>query len=223
MTTRSLFGNNNYISILRMGGVRPATDVVLYYCSYVNTMPISDFKDSIIRDRQKGSTYQSIADRFGCSRQHIQQLLSKWGATETLVPTQLEQKQERALETVQLLIDGKETNVRKAARHFGISNSIIRSTAKKNGVDLVEVVKLHRAKEQAHRLDGQQFNGLKIVDGTGVRETNGDYFVEAICVVCGTRKVFSVKNLRAGYSKTCSRTCATRFKKDDYKKTPPMH
>ena len=179
-------------------------------------MPISDFKDSIIRDREKGATYQEIADRFGCSRQRIERLLSKWGATKPLVPTKLAQKQERALHAVQLLINGEETNITKTARYFRIRPALIHETAKRNGVDLAAALKPHRAKELAHRLDGQQFNGLKVVDGTYHRGENGDYYVEAICAICGTRKVFAVNNLRAGYSKTCSKTCGWRYRKGDY-------
>ena len=175
-------------------------------------MKISSFKDSIIRDRQNGATFQAIADRFDCSRQHIEQLCRKWGAKEVLVPT----KQERARQAVQSLIDGTETSAEKAASRFNVSRNLIDSAAKKDGVDLAGVLKLNQAKERAHRLDGQQFNGLKVVDGTCFRTASGGYFVEATCVVCGTRKVFSVNNLRGGYSKTCSTRCAHRFKRGDY-------
>lgn len=183
----------------------------LWY-AIVDTMKISSFKDSIIRDRQNGATFQAIADRFDCSRQHIEQLCRKWGAKEVLVPT----KQERARQAVQLLIDGAETSTEKAARDFRISVGLIHRAAKKDGIDLIGAIRIHQAEKRAHRLDGQQFNGLKVVDGTCFRTANGGYFVEATCVVCGTRKVFSVSNLRAGYSKTCSTRCAHRFKRGDY-------
>ena len=177
-------------------------------------MKISDFKDSIIRDRRKGFTYQVIANRFDCSRQYIEKLLKKWDATEPLEP------RERALEAVHFVLDGNGTSVRKLARRFRTKENYIRQAAKENNVDLSQAIKLNRDKERAHRLDGQQFNGLKIVDGTCHRTEKGGYAVEATCVVCGTRKVFCVTNLRAGYTKTCSRTCAARFRKGDYDKTP---
>ena len=183
-------------------------------------MKISNFKDSIIRDRQKGFTYQDIADRFDCSRQHIQQLLKKWGATEPLKPTESDKKRERALEAVHSALGGNGTSIGRLARRFRTSEDSIRRAAKEHNVNLLQVIKLNRVKERAHRLDGQQFNGLKIVDGTCRRTENGAYIVEATCVVCGTRKVFCVTNLRAGYTKTCSWTCAARFKKGNYDKTP---
>ena len=184
-------------------------------------MKISDFKDSIIRDRQKGFTYQVIANRFGCSRQRIEQLLKKWGATEPLEPTEADKKREQALKAVQSALDGDGTSIKALVRRFRISENLIRRAAKEHNVNLLQAVKLNLIKERAHRFDGQQFNGLKIVDGT-CRATgeNGSYVVEATCVVCGTRKVFCVNNLKAGKTKTCSTTCAARFRKGDYDKTP---
>ena len=185
-------------------------------------MKISDFKDSIIRDRQKGFTYQVIANRFDCSRQYIEQLLKKWDATEPLEPTEADKRRERALEAVHAALngDGDGTSKETLARRFRTSVYTIEQVAKEQDVNLLQVTKLNRDKERAHRLDGQQFNGLKIVDGTCHRTEKGGYAVEATCVVCGTRKVFCVTNLRAGYTKTCSRTCAARFRKGDYDKTP---
>ena len=183
-------------------------------------MSISDFKDSIIRDRQKGFTYQAIANRFDCSRQYIEQLLKKWDATEPLEPTEADKKRERALKAVHSALSGNGTSIRRLARRFRTSEELIRQAAKEHSVNLFQVVKLNRDKERAHRFDGQQFNGLKIVDGTCRRTENGAYVVEATCVVCGTRKVFCVTNLRAGYTKTCSLTCAARFRKGNYDKTP---
>lgn len=183
-------------------------------------MKISDFKDSIIRDRQKGFTYQVIANRFGCSRQRIEQLLKKWGATEPLEPTEADKKREQALEAVLIALDGDGTSIKALVRRFRISENLIRRVAKEHNVNLLQAVKRNLIKERAHRLDGQQFNGLKIVDGTCRVAEDGSYVVEATCVVCGTRKVFCVTNLKDGKTKTCSVACAARFRKGDYDKTP---
>jgi|TARA_R100000482_G_scaffold21970_1_gene6423 transposase-like protein len=177
-------------------------------------MKISDFKDSIIRDRQRGATYQAIADRFDCSRQYIEQLLTKWDAKEVLVPS----KQDRARQALQLIIDGKEPTIGKAAYLHRVSQATVSRVAKDDGVDLQGLLKRNRAKARAHYLDGQQFNGLKIVDGTCFLHENRQLCVEAICVVCGTRKTFQVNNLQCGYTKTCSIKCGWRYRKGDYPK-----
>ena len=178
----------------------------------VDTMSVSDFKDEIIRSRQQGATYQSIADRFGCSRQHIEQLLTKWDAKAVLVPT----KTDRAREAVQLLLTGQELTVHEAGRSCGVSGSAVARLAKKEGVDLAAAMNPYRAHKRAHRWDGHRFNGLTVVDGTCVRDERGTYFVDAICIVCGRRKTFQLSNLKAGYSKTCSISCGYRYGRGDY-------
>lgn len=177
-------------------------------------MKISDFKDSIIRDRQNGATFQAIADRFSCSRQYIEQLLTKWDAKEVLVPS----IQDRARRALQLIIDGEEATIGKAAYLHRVSQSTITRLAKKDGVDLHGLLKRNQAQARAHYLDGQQFNGLKVVDGTCFQDKNKLLYVEATCVVCGTRKLFSVNNIKHGYSKTCSTKCGWRYRKGDYPK-----
>ena len=180
----------------------------------VGTMRISDFKDSIIRDRQRGATYQAIADRFDCSRQYIEQLLTKWDAKEVLVPS----KRDRARQALQLIIDGEEATIGKAAYLHRVSEATISRIAKEDGVDLHGLLKRNQAQVRAHYLDGQQFNGLKVVDGTCFQSKNKVLYVEATCVVCGTRKTFQVNNLQGGYSKTCSIKCGWRYRKGDYPK-----
>ena len=178
-------------------------------------MSISDFKDSIILDRQRGATYQAIADRFDCSRQCIERLLHRWNAKDVLVPT----KHDRARQALQLIIDGKETHLSKAARLHCVTEAMIRRIAKKDDVDLRGFLKRNQAKVTAHSLDGQQFGALKIVNGTCYKDDNSDGRVEAICMVCGTRKSFRVANLKGGYTKTCSVSCGRRLRKTDCLKT----
>ena len=178
-------------------------------------MSISDFKDSIILDRQRGATYQAIADRFDCSRQCIEQLLARWNAKDVLVPS----KHDRARQALKLIIDGKETHLNKAARLHCVTEDMIRKIAKKDDIDLRGFLKRNRAKVLAHSLDGQQFTALKIVDGTCYLDDSGDGRVEATCMVCGTRKIFRVGNLKGGYSKTCSVSCGWRLRKTDCLKT----
>ena len=172
-------------------------------------MSISDFKDSIILDRQRGATYQAIADRFDCSKQRIEQLLTKWGAKDVLVPS----KHDRARQVLQLIIDGDEANLSKAARLHCVTEVMISKIAKKDDVDLRGFLKRNQAKVRAHSLDGQRFNALKIVDGTCFKSECGDVRVEATCMVCGTRKSFRVTNLKAGYTKTCSVSCGWHLRK----------
>ena len=172
-------------------------------------MSISDFKDSIILDRQRGATYQAIADRFDCSRQCIERLLHRWNAKDVLVPT----KHDRARQALQLIIDGEEASLSKAARLHRVTEDMIRKIAKKEDVDLRGFLKRNQAKIRAHSLDGQQFTALKIVDGTCYKDDSGEDQVEATCMVCGTRKSFRVANLKAGYTKTCSVSCGWRLRK----------
>ena len=178
-------------------------------------MSISDFKDSIILDRQRGATYQAIADRFNCSRQCIERLLHRWNAKDVLVPT----KHDRARQALQLIIDGEEASLSKAARLHRVTEDMIRKIAKKEDVDLRGFLKRNQAKIKAHSLDGQQFTALKIVDGTCYKDDSGEDQVEATCMVCGTRKSFRVANLKAGYTKTCSVSCGWRLRKTDCLKT----
>jgi len=178
-------------------------------------MSISDFKDSIILDRQRGATYQAIADRFDCSRQCIERLLHRWNAKDVLVPT----KHDRARQALQLIIDGEEASLSKAARLHRVSEDMIRKIAKKEDVDLRGFLKRNQAKIRAHSLDGQQFTALKIVDGTCYKDDSGEDQVEATCMVCGTRKSFRVANLKAGYTKTCSVSCGWRLRKTNCLKT----
>lgn len=178
-------------------------------------MSISDFKDSIILDRQRGATYQAIADRFDCSRQCIEQLLARWNAKDVLVPT----KHDRARQALQLIIDGEEAKLSNAARLHCVTEQLIRRIAKIDDVDLRGFLKRNQAKIRAHSLDGQQFTALKIVDGTCYKDDSGEDRVEATCMVCGTRKSFRVANLKAGYTKTCSISCGWRLRKTDCLKT----
>ena len=178
-------------------------------------MSISDFKDSIILDRQRGATYQAIADRFDCSRQCIERLLHRWNAKDVLVPT----KHDRARQALQLIIDGEEASLSKAARLHRVTEDMIRKIAKKEDVDLRGFLKRNQAKIRAHSLDGQQFTALKIVDGTCYKDDSGEDQVEATCMVCGTRKSFRVANLKAGYTKTCSVSCGWRLRKTNCLKT----
>jgi transposase-like protein len=174
-------------------------------------MSISDFKDSIILDRQRGATYQAIADRFGCSRQCIEKLLDRWNAKDVLVPT----KHDRARQALQLIIDGEEASLNKAARLHCVTEDMIRKIAKKDDVDLRGFLKRNQAKVLAHSLDGQQFTALKIVDGTCYKDDSYKVHVEATCMVCGTRKSFCVSNLKAGYTRTCSVSCGWRLRETD--------
>ena len=178
-------------------------------------MSISDFKDSIILDRQRGATYQAIADRFDCSRQCIERLLHRWNAKDVLVPT----KHDRARQALQLIIDGEEASLSKAARLHRVTEDMIRKIAKKEDIDLRGFLKRNQAKIRAHSLDGQQFTALKIVDGTCYKDNSGEDQVEATCMVCGTRKSFRVANLKAGRTKTCSTSCGWRLRKADSLKT----
>ena len=122
-------------------------------------MSISDFKDSIILDRQRGATYQAIADRFNCSRQCIERLLHRWNAKDVLAPT----KHDRARQALQLIIDGEEASLSKAARFHRVTEDMIRKIAKKEDVDLRGFLKRNQAKIKAHSLDGQQFTALKLL------------------------------------------------------------
>ena len=171
-------------------------------------MSVSDFKDEIISARQRGATYQAIANRYACSRQHIQQLLSRWGAQDVLVPT----KKDRAREALQLLVDGESPTIEKAAAACNIGVKALVNEAKRQGVNLLQ------AKRHALRgkLNGQRFHGIVIVDDTYYLDHSSEAHVEGICMVCGTRKDFRVMNLLYGYSKTCSTRCARRFKRGDY-------
>jgi len=177
-------------------------------------MAVSDFKDEIIRARQRGATQQALANRYGCTRQMIQKLLSGWGVPDALALKRAEQ----AREAIQLLREGQYDSVRKAGNACGISETMVSNFAKKQGIDLPKIMNDHRADRLAHSLDGRQFNGLKIVNGTcqKIHGKSGQYLVDAICVVCGTRKTFHVSNVRAGYSKTCSISCGRRYSKGDY-------
>ena len=177
-------------------------------------MAVPDFKEEIIRARQRGATQQAIANRYGCTRQRIQNLLCKWGVPDALASKRADQ----AREAIQLLIDGQYNSVRKAGNACGISETMVSNFAKKQGIDLAKIMDDHRADRLAHSLDGRQFNGLSIVNGTcqKIHGKSGQYLVDAICVVCGNRKTFHVSNLRAGYSKTCSISCGRRFSKGDY-------
>jgi transposase-like protein len=178
----------------------------------VDTMSVSDFKDEIIRSRQQGATYQAIASRYGCTKQMIEKLLKRWGAKAVLVPT----KADRAREAIQLLLAGQKISVEEAACSCGISAAAVARLAKKEGVDLATGINQCRDFKRAHRWDGHRFNGLTVVDGTCVRDEKGTHFVDAICIVCGRRKTFQLSNIKAGYSKTCSRSCGHRYSKGDY-------
>ena len=173
-------------------------------------MSVSDFKDEIIRARQRGATYQAIANRYACSRQHIQQLLSRWGAKDVLVPT----KKDRAREALQLLVSGERPTIEKAAAACSIGVGALVNEAKRQGVNLLQ------AKRHALRgkLNGQRFHGIVIVDDTYYLDHSSDPRVEGICMVCGARKDFRVSNLLHGYTKTCSTGCGRRYRKGDYPK-----